>query len=101
MSDNGESLGADFVDGVLWGVPVTGGILEINHVNRWNVAAEKRQVVVFHGCLLAGEHFLVTEADSGFPHQICKPLGGVRLSLGAKVTAADDIGKKKGFNFGE
>ena len=51
VADDGQGFGADFVERILRSVPVidvaAGAVIEIDYVHRWNVAFQKRLMIVF------------------------------------------------------
>src|SRR5689334_22351616 len=70
MADNGESLGADLIEIVFGGVPVT-IVYEISDdIHGGNAAFHERVMVVFGGRLLIAKEVRVAQLVSGIPNEV-------------------------------
>src|SRR5271166_1773673 len=75
VADYREALGADFVESVLWGVPVRN--LQVDDVDRTNAAGRKGLVIVFDGARIVHENSRITQVLRDRPHQIGEHFVGI------------------------
>src|SRR5215813_7853190 len=68
VAGDGQTLGTDFVQGVLRRVPV--GDFEVDHVDAGNATFQKRKMVVFDGKALVHENRRVAQTSGRVPHQV-------------------------------
>src|SRR5258708_31680636 len=72
VANDGQALGADFVQRVLRCVPVidvpTRAVVQVDDIHGGHVAAEKRQMIVRDGKFLVQKDALVTKPVRRLPH---------------------------------